>query len=164
MRATYEKQRGFTLTRRYSARPEQVWMAWTAPGALGWFFNPDNPVETPISLDLRVGGEWRQMMIISPEHSYMTGGLYTEIVPNRRLQFYHGARGGWPELDPERPENCPLCTMTLEAVPGGTEMTFLVQLPDHFSETETQEWMDCGMVPGWNMTIDRMLPELRLAA
>lgn len=163
MQPTYFKKRGFALTRRFRAPVAAVWSAWTEPEQLGWFFNPDNATTVPITVDLRVGGEWRQEMVISPTDRYMTGGLFTEIVPGVRLQFLHGARGGWPDLEPE-PADCPRCTMSLVPIATGTQMLFEVQLPDHLSEARVKEWMECGMVPGWNMTIDRLLPEKREAA
>ncbi|MFY8031154.1 MAG: SRPBCC family protein, partial [Devosia sp.] len=61
MDATYRLERGITLTRLFDAPPDVVFDAWTRPEALGWFFNPDNPTDIPAEVDLRVGGEWRQM-------------------------------------------------------------------------------------------------------
>src|SRR5437867_783277 len=38
-----------------------------------------------------------------------------------------------------------------------TEMIFHVQLPDHLSEDAVRDWMECGMIDGWAMTIDRLV-------
>ena len=75
-------------------------------------------MSVPIEVDLRVGGTWRQQMVIDADTQYMTGGVYAEIVPHRRLAFYWGAAGGWPSLDPERLWDSPVCTVELEPVAG----------------------------------------------
>ena len=54
--ATYNLERGFTLTRMLDAPPDVVWQAWTEPQYLDWFFNPDTTPTRPTSVDLRVGG------------------------------------------------------------------------------------------------------------
>jgi uncharacterized protein YndB with AHSA1/START domain len=100
--------RSFTLTWTLDAPPETVFGAWTDPARLGWFYNPEQPIpDEPIELDLRVGGAWRQMMVIDEGTSYFTGGVYREIVPNERLVFAWGATDGWPELDLEDLDQAP---------------------------------------------------------
>ena len=164
MQPSYAKGRGFSFSRRYDAPPEMVWEAWTDPAQLDWFYNPGEAVSVPIEVDLRVGGTWRQQMVIDADTQYMTGGVYAEIVPHRRLAFYWGAAGGWPSLDPERPWDSPVCTVELEPVAGGTKMTFKVALPDHLGAEKVEELAGPACQAGWPMTIDRMLPARRLAA
>ena len=92
--------REFTLTWTLDAPCEDVYRAWTDPDLLGWFYNDQQPTPSePIELDLRVGGVWRQLMVIDEETSYFTGGLYREIAPDERLVFAWGAADGWPGLD-----------------------------------------------------------------
>jgi uncharacterized protein YndB with AHSA1/START domain len=141
----------FTLRRLYDAPPDAVFQAWTDPGWLGWFFNPTMPVEGPISVDLRVGGQWRQMMIVDETTRYVTGGVYREIVPGEKLVFSWGAVGGWPELELDRLEAAPLVTIRLVPRRGGTEMVFRVDLPPGFANSVPQ------MVEGWSQTIDRLV-------
>jgi uncharacterized protein YndB with AHSA1/START domain len=76
MTSTDQTRRSFTLTWKLDAPPETVFDAWTDPARLGWFYNDQQPVpDEPIELDLRVGGEWRQMMVIDEETSYFTGAF-----------------------------------------------------------------------------------------
>ena len=164
MDVTYRLDRGISLTRLFDAPPDVVFDAWTKPEALGWFFNPDNPTDIPVEVDLRVGGAWRQMMIINADNQYVTGGVYREIVPGKRLSFYWGARGGWPALDPEKLEDSPVCTISFTPKGNATEMRFRVLFPDHYSPQTVEEWLNCGMVPGWNMTIDRLVDVLGVPA
>jgi uncharacterized protein YndB with AHSA1/START domain len=93
MTATDHTPRSFTLTWTLDASPETVFGAWTDPARLDWYYNDRQPIpDEPIELDLRIGGMWRQMMVIDEETSYFTGGVYREIVPNERLVFAWGAR------------------------------------------------------------------------
>ena len=36
---------------------------------------------------MRVGGAWRQQMIIDESTAYVTSGVYREIVPDEKLVF-----------------------------------------------------------------------------
>ena len=64
--ALVHRSTGFSTLRR-----AEVFRAWTDPEHLGWFYNPDNPIPAePIELDLRVGGAWRQLMVIDRSTIY----------------------------------------------------------------------------------------------
>jgi len=154
MPRTYELERGFTLTRLLNAPVEVVWQAWTEPKYLDWFFNPGTVPVWPTSVELRVGGAWRQHMVENATTEYMTGGVYREIVPNRKLVFAWGARGGWPDLDEG---NGPEVTVDLTPMGEKTKMDLMLRLPDQLSAAEAQAWMDKGIEPGMTMTIDRLV-------
>ena len=47
MGKSYDKGRGFTLTRLLNAPVALVWRAWTEPGQLDWFFNPETRPSLP---------------------------------------------------------------------------------------------------------------------
>lgn len=154
MTESYDRNRGFTLTRLLDAPVEMVFQAWTEPKYLDWFFNPETTPSLATTVDLRVGGAWRQHMVIDAETAYVTGGIFKEIVPNRKLVFAWGASGGWPDTDlPGGPQ------VTVELTPVGTQtrMVVTLALPDDLSEAAVQEWMDKGIEPGMSMTIDRLV-------
>ena len=154
-------RRDFTLTWTLDAPRAQVFRAWTDPEHLGWFYNPNNPVPSePIELDLRVGGVWRQRMVISESTAYVTGGVYREIVPDEKLVFAWGATGGWPELDPERLDESPQVTVLLSQTGGRTEMLVTVDLPASLSASEVAEWLSMGVRDGWRDTVDRLAASL----
>ena len=163
MTATYKLERGFTLTRTFDAPPDMVFRAWTDPAHLGWFFNPGIAHDVPVSVDLRVGGVWRQQMVENADKQYFTGGIYREIVPGRKLVFTWGAVDGWPKIDLDRPDDGPLVTLRFRSAGMGTEMDLEVQLPDHISEEKTSEWLATGMREGWGMTVDRLVAQLDAA-
>jgi uncharacterized protein YndB with AHSA1/START domain len=161
---TDEPQRHLTLRWMLDAPRADVFRAWTDPDHLQWFYNPAQPIpDDPIVVDLRVGGVWRQRMVISEQTDYVTGGVYREIVRDEKLVFNWGAAGGWPELDPEQLEESPLVTVTLTEVGGQTEMRLRVDLPDGLAPDQVKEWWSTGFRDGWRDTVDRLAATLAAA-
>jgi len=159
--ATNAAERGFTLRRILNAPRDLVFQAWTDPAHLQWFFNSSMPLPSePIEVDLRVGGAWRVKMIINERLQYFTGGIYREIVPGEKLVFTWGAVDGWPELDSDHPDDCPVVTVTLNELGERgekTEMVFQVALSEQMSDEHVREWLATGMRDGWSDTIDRLV-------
>jgi uncharacterized protein YndB with AHSA1/START domain len=146
----------FTLNWTLDAPPADVFRAWTDPDHLEWFYNdayaaPDRPIE----LDLRVGGAWRQWMIVDDDTAYTTGGVYREIVPNEKLVYAWGAVGGWPELDPDRLDDSPQVTVTLRGRGDRTDLTVHVFLPPGFEERIPPAWF-AYIEAGMRETVDRL--------
>ena len=153
------QDRSFTLTRTLAAPRQAVFTAWTDPEHLAWFYNPDMPIpSTPVEVDLRVGGTWKQHMVVKDDHSYFTGGTYLEIVPNERLVFRWGAVGGWPELAGENELLAPVVTVQLNDLDAGagTELVLTVQFSERLDINEVQEFILGGTRDGWGATIDRV--------
>src|SRR5262245_15298296 len=151
------ERREVTVTWTLEATPAEVFQAWTDPDQLEWFYNDAQPIpDDPIELDLRVGGVWRQRMVINESTDYVTGGVYREIVPDEKLVFAWGATDGWPELDPERLDDSPLVTLLLSQVDGRTEMSLTVALPASLAEEQVREWWALGVREGWRATVDRL--------
>ena len=161
MTNTDRTRRAFTLTWTLDAPPAEVFRAWTDPDHLQWYYNDNNPIPSePIELDLRVGGAWRQQMIIDENTAFVTGGVYREIVRDEKLVFAWGATDGWPELDPDQLDESPLVTVTFSQVGGCTEMTVHVELPASLPEAQVQQWWSMGVRDGWRDTVDRLAAEL----
>jgi len=153
-----EVRRSVTLSRILDAPPRLVYAAWTRPEYLGWFLNPDNPTESAIEVDLRVGGTWRLEMVVNDDLRYFTGGIYRELVPDERIVFTFGAEGGWPELAGVAAADAPLVTITLRELAGNTEMTLRMDFAAHLSDEDVTGWLDLGMEDGWRQTINRLVP------
>ncbi len=145
--------REITLTRTLDAPRQLVFQAWTDPSHLGWFFNPDFPVDIAPTVDLVPGGAWRQHMIVNDELEYVTGGIYREIVAPERIVIAWGAVGGWPEIDPDDLDAGPVLTITLVEIDADTtELTLHAVIPE-------KHWHP-HMRDGWNLTIDRLAAQL----
>lgn len=134
----------FTVTRTLDAPREFVFQAWTDPASLGWFFSEVAVSTAPIEVDLRVGGAWRQEMIVGPGNHYVTGGVYLEITPPERLVFTWGATEGWPPVDDGL-----VATVTLTELGEQTEMRFDLHFPPQYAELGVRE--------GWSETLDRLV-------
>jgi uncharacterized protein YndB with AHSA1/START domain len=160
MTTTDNAQRDFTLTWTLDASPPQVFRAWTDPDHLDWYYNPAQPIPTePIELDLRIGGVWRQKMVIDEETAYFTGGIYREIVPDEKLVFAWGATDGWPKLDSDRLDDSPLVTVSFEGRDGRTALTLHVELPANLPPDGVPGWWSL-VQDGWRDTVERLVTEL----
>ncbi len=147
----------FTRVWKLAASPGDVFRAWTDPDRLDWFYNDKQPIPAePIELDLRVGGVWRQLMVIDENTSYYTGGVYREILPGEKLVFSWGAVDGWPELDPDRLDDSPLVTVTLAPAGEGTELRLRVELPEGLSRDRLGDFWPLAIQNGWRDTVDRL--------
>jgi uncharacterized protein YndB with AHSA1/START domain len=158
-----DPERSFALTWSLDASPAEAFRAWTDPDRLGWYYNPEQPIPTePIELDLRVGGEWRQRMVIDADTSYVTGGVYREIVPDEKLVYAWGATDGWPQLDPDRLDDSPQVTVVFEQAGGRTELTVHVELPAHLPDDGVPSWWSY-VRQGMRETVDRLAAALEAA-
>jgi uncharacterized protein YndB with AHSA1/START domain len=161
MTNTDRTRREFTLTWTLDSAPAEAFRAWTDPDHLQWFYNDNNPIPSePIELDLRVGGVWRQQMVIDESTAYATGGVYREIVRDEKLVFAWGATDGWPKLDLDQLDDSPTVTVIFNHARGRTEMTVHVELPAGLSEDRVQEWWSMGIRDGWRDTVDRLAAAL----
>ena len=153
--------RGFTIVRYLDAPRELVFQAWTDPAQLHWYAGVPPQPEHPSTVDLRVGGAWRVLLVEPEGRTYVTGGIYHEIDPPEKLVFTWGAVDGWPAIDADRPpQDGPIATVLLKDAGGKTEMTFSISFPDHVGAERIQEWFSVGFLHGWRDTIDRLAPHL----
>ncbi len=102
--------------RRLNAPPEKVYAAWTDPQKIiQWFGRTDaRPDSFAAEIDARVGGRYRISFSTDSEY-YEVGGVYREVVPNRRLVF----SWAWHST----PERESLVTVTLKPDGDGTLLT-----------------------------------------
>jgi len=107
-----------TLTRRFRARPEKVWAAWTQPETLiGWFCTTKaKPGSMRAELDVRVGGRYRISFDMESGEYSEVGGVYREVVPNEKLVF----SWAWHST----PERESLVTVSIKPDGGGALMIF----------------------------------------
>lgn len=141
-----------TLTRQVNTSPRAVFASWTEPAELEWYFSPLPGERKPVTLDLRVGGDWRQWMIVGEDTRFFTGGRFLEIDPPNHLRFIWGADDGWPDFDDG-------LIVDVDLVPSGeqTDMTFTLSFDDHVSDERAAEWFAMGIEQGWSDTIDRLV-------
>lgn len=106
-----------TIKRTFKAPAEKVFAAWTQPEGLKRWFGPTDGTTVPLAqTDVRIGGRYRIIMRMVDGEEHRVGGVYKEIVPNRKLVF----TWAW-ESTPERES---LVTVEIKPVGTGCEMTF----------------------------------------
>lgn len=120
---------------------------------------PDEPVE----IDLRVGGAWRQVMVIDQETRYVTGGIYLDIVPGEKLVFAWGAVDGWPRIRSDQLDEAPRVTVMFKPSSGGTLLILDVDIPESMSEELARERLLGAAQEGWKSTVDRCARQLATA-
>ena len=76
-----------TLKRRLKAAPEKVYAAWTDPEKIVKWFGPEQIETLSAQADARVGGRFRIVMRSSDGEEHDVGGVYREVVPNKKLVF-----------------------------------------------------------------------------
>jgi uncharacterized protein YndB with AHSA1/START domain len=106
------------FARRYPVAPEKVWRAWTDPQALSAWFGPgvDNSV-AQAQLDVRPGGTYRIRFHTPDGEEHEVCGQYEVVEPLRKLVFSWAWRS--------TPERVSRVTVSLQPVPGGTELELL---------------------------------------
>ncbi len=107
-----------TLTRRFRARPEKVWAAWTDPEKLiAWFCTTKaKPGSMRAELDVRVGGRYRISFDMESGEYSEVGGVYREVMPNEKLVF----SWAWHST----PERESLVTVSIRPDGAGSLMVF----------------------------------------
>lgn len=132
-----------TLTRRFRARPEKVWAAWTDPEKLiGWFCTTKaRPGSLRAELDVRVGGRYRISFEMESGEYSEVGGLYREVVPNAKLVF----TWAWHST----PERESLVTVSIKPDGAGSLMLFTHE--QFFDETARD-----NHAKGWNELFEQL--------
>ena len=132
---------GSHITRTFAAPPEAVFDAWVTPTTFAEWWG-GSAAEIPldsVALDARPGGTWKATMILGPDLEFHWRGEYLEVDRPNRLVLTTTFQPG---------EARELLTVTLTAVPEGTEM--------HFSQTggnlSPEEYE--GTTIGWQAVFD----------
>jgi uncharacterized protein YndB with AHSA1/START domain len=140
------------ITREFDAPRHLVFKAWTTPELVKrWWGGKRGEMEI-VEIDLRVGGDWRYVMVAHGEHQVAFHGTFREIVPNERIvttEVYEGA----PPLPPEEE---PLNIVEFSETDGRTTLSLLVQCPN---KALRDAIIDSGMEGGMQEQYD-VLDEL----
>ena len=130
------------IRRLYKAPVAAVYAAWTDPEQMKHWMGPsDDFGESEVTLDVRVGGRYRIVMHSPDGDVHRVGGVYREIVPNKKLVY----TWAW-ESTPERES-----LVTLEFKPSG-QGTELVLAHQRFADSQARDKHQ----EGWNGCLDRL--------
>jgi uncharacterized protein YndB with AHSA1/START domain len=132
-----------TLKRHLNARPEKVYAAWTEPEKVAHWWGPADTAAGSVraEMDVRVGGRFRIGFKTGDGEYHEVGGVYREVVPNRRLVF----SWAWHST----PERESLVSISLQPDGDGTLLTV------HHEQFFDQAARD-GHERGWTGTLDKL--------
>ncbi|MGW4396777.1 SRPBCC family protein [Amycolatopsis nivea] len=136
------------ITRDFAAPRQHVYRAWTTPDLVKRWWAGKGGTVTSVEIDLRVGGQWRYVMLANGNYEVAFHGEYQEITPNERLvhtEVYETPGA----LDVE----APVVTVTFAESGDRTTVTIL-------TETHTKELRDTilesGMEGGMQKSMDAL--------
>jgi uncharacterized protein YndB with AHSA1/START domain len=131
------------ITRTFDAPPSVLFALWSKPEHLKRWMGPANFTCPEAEIDFRVGGSYRAMIKSKEQGENWFGGVYREIIPNRRLVFTFAWDDG-PSAGVET-----LVTITFEERGGKTVQAFH-QRP--FLNVERRD----SHVGGWTEAFDKL--------
>jgi uncharacterized protein YndB with AHSA1/START domain len=139
---TTDDRSSLQVRRVYKAPVAAVYAAWTDPEQMKHWTGPsDDYGEAEITMDVRVGGRYRIVMHAPDGEAHRVGGVFREIVPNRKLVY----TWAW-ESTPERES---LVTVEFKPANQGTELVLTHQ---RFADTQARDRHQ----EGWNGSLDRL--------
>ncbi len=126
------------ITREFNAPRHLVFKAWTTPELIKRWWHAKRGEVTVADVDLRVGGKWRWVMVVTDGGFEMAfHGEYREVVPNARLVYTEVFEG----MPGDEGQGGTLNTLTFTENDGRTTVTSLTQ-------AESQEVRDAIIASG----------------
>ena len=142
MEIATEDRTSLQIRRIYQQPIAVVYAAWSDPEQMKHWMGPTDAFgEAEITMDVRIGGRYRFVMHAPDGEVHRVGGVFREIVPNRRLVY----TWAW-ESTPERES-----LVTVEFKPAG-EGTELLLTHQRFADTEARDKHQHG----WNGCLARL--------
>ena len=126
------------VRRHFNTTVAKVYAALTDPEQMKYWMAPNDAfAESEVTLDARVGGRYRIVMHAPDGETFRVGGVFREIVPDRKLVY----TWAW-ESTPERES---LVTLELSAAGDGTDLVLTHQrLADvEARDKHLQGWIGC---------------------
>jgi uncharacterized protein YndB with AHSA1/START domain len=135
------------ITREFDAPARLVFQAWTTPELVKRWWHARRGTVIQADIDLRVGGQWRWVMITDRGQEVAFRGEYREIVPDERL-VYTEIFEGFPLAEGDEGA---LNILTFTEAGGRTLLTSLVQTADRSIRDAI---IDSGMEAGMQDAMD----------
>ena len=135
MEIATEDATSLQIRRIYPQAVAAVYAAWSDPEQMKYWMGASGEAE--ITMDARVGGRYRFVMHSPDGQTHRVGGVYREIVPNRKLVY----TWAW-ESTPERES-----LVTVEFKPSG-QGTELIVTHQRFFDSDARDrhqqgWIGC---------------------
>ena len=132
------------LRRTYKASRQRVFEAWTKPELAVKFLGPGDVTVPEIEMDVRTGGTYRLVMLMTDGERMTVGGTYREVRAPERLSM----TWRWEEDEPAN-ELDTLLTLDFKEVAGGTE---LVLTHEQLASVESRD----RHAHGWGLILEQL--------
>ncbi len=144
-------QSSLRLQRTLAAPPARVYRAWLEPELLQRWMSPASFEVSRVEVDERPGGHLHIWQTSADGDVGGMEGDILELVPDERIVF------DWRFVGPGRERDLRLdsrLSITLRAVPEGTELTLVHELLDPLREAMPQ--VADNVSRGWGMALDKL--------
>jgi uncharacterized protein YndB with AHSA1/START domain len=148
-RVTLPTDEQILIERAFDAPRHLVYKAYTTPELVKRWWHAKRGTVTVVEIDLRVGGNWRYVMVTDDGTEVGFHGDYREIIPDERIvstEIYEGLPEGVPEE-----EGATLNTATFTEANRHTTLTLLIQATNKISRDAI---IDSGMEAGLQDALD----------
>ncbi|MEM6813048.1 MAG: SRPBCC domain-containing protein [Bacteroidota bacterium] len=136
--------RTLTLERTFNAPIDLVWEAWTQPEHVAKWWAPHGMDLEVIEHDFSVGGKWKYAMPMPDGNQFISEGVYSEIVPQKKIvttaDFKPMTEGVELHIQFEKDGN-------------QTKFTFSVI---HKTEEYCKQQEEMGFYNGWGSAFERL--------
>jgi uncharacterized protein YndB with AHSA1/START domain len=139
METATEDKTSLQIRRIYPQSVAAVYAAWSEPDQIKHWMGSVGEAE--VTIDVRVGGRYRYIMQGPDGQLNRVGGVFREVVPNRKLVY----TWAW-ESTPERES-----LVTVEFKPSG-QGTELLVTHQRFADAQARD----KHLQGWNGCLDRL--------
>jgi uncharacterized protein YndB with AHSA1/START domain len=140
--------REIVLTRVFDAPRKMVWEAWIDPKQVALWWGPTGFSTTIEKMDVRVGGEWRQVMHGPDGTDYPNTSIFTDVTPYERLGYQmSGCKRGAPTVKFES-----MATFVDED--GKTRLTLRMVFPS--AEARDRNVREYRSIEGGEQTLGRL--------
>jgi uncharacterized protein YndB with AHSA1/START domain len=133
------------IEREFDAPPHLLYAACTTPELIKRWWAGKRGKVTDVEVDLRVGGDWRQVMEATAGFEVAFHGTYRELVPNERIVTTEVFEG--------MPDAYAVNTISFEPIDGG-ERTRMTVLVEHTEASHRDAHIDSGMEGGMQEAYD----------
>jgi uncharacterized protein YndB with AHSA1/START domain len=134
------------ISREFNAPRHLLYRAMSEPELIKRWWNAKRGTVTVADVDLRVGGNWRYVMVTDDGTEAAFHGTYREIVPNERIVTTEIF-----EMPGLSDDDAAVNTITLDENDGRTTLTVLV---DHVSKEHRDAVIASGMEAGMQDAYD----------
>jgi uncharacterized protein YndB with AHSA1/START domain len=145
------------LERVVAISPAEAWRAWTDPDLLMQWFCPVPWRTEDAQIDLRPGGRFSSVLVGPEGERFANEGCFLEVDAPHRLVWTSALGPGYVPLIVTG-EFAFTCTLTFEAVDGGTRYTARAA---HADEESASKHAAMGFHEGWGKALDQLVDAVR---